>query len=850
MNAASSASRTLLPALTPRSFFASLFGMMATAVLINAVHVLLDAQTPGEHALVIPALWVFLFLLGLSALTRACFRFRLLSRPELLCVLYSMLLSGPLMTQGFWHRVVSITTTIPRTGDFSKMDAFSDKLWSADTNLLSGRGFEPSANTVWKGEARLERMDHTLRTGDRVLVLENRDGGGESTVRFRLELKQDGREGIMPGTPYLFSMLIRPSDFAGDTEYFARLELPDGTEEEILRSRIVRPPSVIHPQGFQREGIYGFTVPRIIKDGVFFLEIGLAGGGRLDLADPQFRSVLALEELFTGRRTLSRNEYETLPAHQRDAWLVRPDSTWSLENLRYRLGGYVPWRVWWRPILAWGSLISLILISSLCVAVVMRRKWMDSERYSMPLTQIPRALLGPPDLRDGEGLRMLLRNPTFWAGFLISLIWCLLKIASFYNPNVPNPGISVELGAYFGPEWGGAWNTRFEVLGLFLALAVFIELNILSSFVLGFFFFRLLYWYGQVSGMRALPGFPFAQEQQLGGYLAYALLVLFFSRKYLRDVLREAVSRTPAEPGELFSSRTALLLLLGVGVGSMAWAGWIGVSISGMLLFMGFLMVVTFVAMKLRAECGVSYGYFTPNNVALVLLIVGGIGRFGSAAVLVSFMASFFLTVTVFMLIPGAQLELIELGRRYGVNPRHILYTCLMGIAGGIFFGGYFFLSNSYAIGANQIRHTWAFAEKPWYFGDLNHEIAVASGTASGSSGVGASAYGYGLGAGMIFLLTVLRQYFAGFWFHPLGFLIGSTHMMNQGWMPLWGNFLAAWVIRFLVVKLGGAETVRKRLIPFFVGFFIAAVLATLLANLHGAYLRTQGVGTIFSNLL
>lgn len=41
--------------------------MMATAVLINEVHVLMDAQTPGEHALVIPALWVFLFLLGLSA---------------------------------------------------------------------------------------------------------------------------------------------------------------------------------------------------------------------------------------------------------------------------------------------------------------------------------------------------------------------------------------------------------------------------------------------------------------------------------------------------------------------------------------------------------------------------------------------------------------------------------------------------------------------------------------------------------------------------------------------------------------------------------------------------------------
>jgi hypothetical protein len=843
-------SSSLLPAMTPRSFFASLFAMMATAVLINAVHVLLDAQTPGEHALVIPALWVFLFLLALSALVRACFRFRLLSRPELLCVLYSMLLSGPLMTQGFWHRVVAITTTLPRTGDFSKMDAFSDKLWSADLNLLAEHGLEASAETLWTGGARLERMDHSLRRGDSVLVLENRDGVTESAVRFRLPLKDNGREGVMPGTPYLFSMLIRPSGFDGDTDYFARLVLPDGDVEDILRSRIVRPPSAIHPQGFQREGLYGYTVPPLRTEGDFFLEIGLLGAGRLDLADPQFRSVLALEELFTGRRTLSRLEYEALPAHQRDAWLPRPDSTWSLENLRYRIGGYVPWRVWWRPILAWGSLITLLLVSSLCVAVIMRRKWMDSERYGMPLTQIPQALLGAPDLREGEGMRTLLRNPTLWAGFLIGLVWCLLKIAAFYNPNVPNPGISVDLKPYFGPEWGEAWNTRFEVLALFLALAVFMELNILSSFVLGFFLFRLLHAYGQFSGMKAVPGFPFAQEQQIGGYLMYAVLVLFFSRKYLRDVLREALRPKAPDRGEIFSSRTALLTLAAAGAASLLWASWIGVSLGGMALFMGFLMVVIFVSMKLRAECGVAYGYFTPNNVALILLMAGGIGRFGPAAVLVSFMGSFFLTVTVFMLIPGAQLELIELGRRYGIRPRHILYTCLLGIAGGLVFGGYVFLSNSYALGANQIRHTWAFQEKPWYFGDFNRELAVASSDGAGRAPMGPAAYGYALGAGMMLVLTVLRQFFAGFWFHPLGFLMGSTHMMNQGWLPLWGNFLAAWVIRLLVVRFGGAEAVRKRLIPFFVGVFLAAVLATLLANVHGAILRSQGVESIFSNLL
>jgi hypothetical protein len=143
---------------------------------------------------------------------------------------------------------------------------------------------------------------------------------------------------------------------------------------------------------------------------------------------------------------------------------------------------------------------------------------------------------------------------------------------------------------------------------------------------------------------------------------------------------------------------------------------------------------------------------------------------------------------------------------------------------------------------------------KPWYFNTLNEELSQATFAMSSDSatdtGFAASTTGYLYGAGMVGFLSVLRQLFAGFWLHPIGFMLGSTHIMGGGGGALWGSLLTAWALRLVAVKLGGAETVRTRLQPFFAGVFLASVLALLLNALIGMYLRSQGVELIFNQLL
>jgi hypothetical protein len=388
---------------------------------------------------------------------------------------------------------------------------------------------------------------------------------------------------------------------------------------------------------------------------------------------------------------------------------------------------------------------------------------------------------------------------------------------------------------------------------------------------------------GEFTGLNATANYPFVNEQQTGAYFSYALLLIFFSRKYLWNVIGQALARSPEANGEPLSYRAAFGLLLAAAVGIMLWARWIDVSSWGMLAFLFFILCVCFVAAKFRAECGTPYGYFGPWNAALFLFFIGGVSLFGSGTILVALTASFFLCETVFFLIPGAQFELIELGRRVRVVPRHVLYIALLGVLGGMFFGGWVFLSNAYSVGGETVRYNWAFEYKPWYYFVYNTEMVgatrkyigeqqAAPGTADAEfnrepsasasrdapadgsrlesantpaksqNGIEPATYAYLFGAAVTVVLTVLRQVYAGFWFHPMGFIVGMTRMMDY----VWGSILAALVIRFVVLWLGGAATIRSKLQPFFIGVFIGGIVAAVLFGGIAGYLYHIDIARFF----
>ena len=833
-------------------------------------------QEIGAMALALPAFWAFLILLFLSVLLLRTARFELLTRADLLCVLFVGLLAAPLMSVGFWRFLIPSVATFPRGEDFFYLDTVNPKLWPHGPNLTEGI-LEEEQNPRLEARGRVHWETLALADGGKepVPVIEHTAERAESTLRVGIPLARGTKGMLIPGESYLLSVLSRAENLGLQSFYYCRVYYDESAEfdVEVFTTAKEAEISFIQKEGFRRAGVYGLVLPRTLERGLV-IEFGLKGSGRVAFQDLQLVNTEALESAYLGRAVISQEDFRRMTERDAAGLLVRPDDLFSLAGLGYLVSAYIPWGDWWQPLLAWGSYLALILAGTFAVAVIMRREWIESQRFPLPLAQIPLFFLadkgaeGKPrsvveEKGGGEARRetptttpyrrrprLLVAgwfNRSMWAGFAVTFVWCALRGWHDFNIAVPDLAIDVRLQPYISdPTFGHMWSpVSFKVLAVFLGAAVFLELNVLMSLIIGYFLFRAQFWLGEVYGLTYQRGYPYVEHQQLTAYVVYALLLLFFSRKYLLTVLRAAISGEERR-GDLFSPRGALLLLIISAVGMGFWAHWVEMPVGGMLILYATLLSVGFVAMKLRAECGVpSYAFF-PTAIVLIVGVAGGMEVFSAQGTMFAVFVSVILGAHAFFLIPGLQLEFLELGRIFRLKRRIIILVNVMAVSGGFFIGGWFFLSGAYAKGIEwfpdrgdfrdilhesrnfNLIHADALRNMEEQKRDPGEEERV-------SSDVGLGTWVSLYAGGMTALVAGLRYIFAGFWFHPIGIIVGPMPVMNH----IWGSLLVAWLVRLAVLKLGGAAAVREKLLPFFAGVFLAVVMAKALffvINLHLFY--------------
>lgn len=852
-----------LPGVTPRSVAASIFCMVLLGMIAQFTEVteLATGNWISHHPLSMTAILLTIVMLMSSALVWRVSRICLFSRPELLCILFSMALAAPIISQGFWQRIITTSGTLPRTSDFKKMDAFSDKLWPHGPNILEGAlsreliGAENGISLEEVGNVEWKEVEYNVKHGKELRAMmptmTNSEADGVSLLRIKVPIEKDGEPLLLLQQPYLFSALVRGEELGADAQYFCRVYYDDSEvfSDEAFASRAAPKITYLQQEGFWRLGKFDLKFPVIIEKYAVF-EIGLNGEGSFEVTDLKLMDVSGLQAAFTGRKIVGEAEYSKIPPEQRANLIVKPDNMLSLAGLSFILTGYIPLSQWVGPVVSYGGFVVCLLFATFALNVIMRRQWVDNERYPLPVTQIPLALLGK-DEEQGEDhvLSSIWRNKLMWTGFAATFFWCLMRLWHAYNPKVPDMSVDFNLKPYFAdPSWGKMWNgVSFSVVATFVALAVFMELNILLSMVVGYFFFRMQFWFGKSTGLDVYPEFPFGLYQEVGAFAAYAVVVVFFTRKYLWGVLKDAVTGNTETSGEeVFSYRTAVLLFLGSFVVIYFWAKWVGLGVTGSLVFFGFMVLIGFLCSKWRTECGTPFSHYGPIRPFLFLAVAGGMYTLGAELVAFSVIMSFILSQTVFYVLPGIQMELMELGRRFKMIPRHAFYTFILGLAGGLLVGGWVFLSSAYSLGGENMAHQWAFADKGWLFTHYNVELLDANqkllasteaATAAAEPAVEGSSPPYiwaiAFAAGATVVVSVLRQLFAGFWFHPFALLLAPCHMMQI----VWGSMLTALVIRFTVLKLGGAATVRKKLIPFFVGVILGALAAYVVTGMLNTWL-------------
>jgi len=865
--------------LSYRALLIGFCGVVLVAIWVFLHKVYLGGTDADENSPPTMAVGVFVGILLIGGLLTLVRRQLALARGELLVIYTMLVISAPLFTQGMWQRFLGLLNAIPTNKQyFDLLDSYSLEVWPHGEQLVKDQRFaegldneNTSANNPRFVEVvNIAESQVGKTTGLRIAHPEAEGGDVEdpttTTVRVRVPRRRGGQEALVPGEAYFLTGLFRLENMLSRSSFSLRLVTDRGDEIDILRLARDTPERFNTPGGFSRTGEPFVTMPRRLDDEAY-LEFSLRGPGAVTITDVLFFSNEALARMRQGSKEVSKSNLEQVPPNERDGLLVKPDAEATPEGLWYRLKGYIPYRMWLKPMLLWGSIVLAVFITTLALGVIFRKQWAENERFGFPLIVLPRLLLEQQD-RDGRLIRPLFRAMPFKIGFFAALAYGILLGLPNYVPGLPSPDINVPLGplftdptmkAFVGGMYGS--NNRFEVVFLFVAIAFFIDLQLLAS-VLIFFAITMIPWgfaeyFGWDESIQgpAQSKFPFPHSLHIGAFLALALVVLWVSRRHLVGVARRVFGLPGGvdDTGEALRYRTAVFLLFASFVFFGLWGAMTGLGIGSALIFFGFIVICGLVAARIRCEFGAPYAYFTPYVPYMIFYILGGLDVFTVETMVLAFLAGGFMAVAQFLMIAPTQVEMLELARQQKAKASGVKWAILAAVVGGVLIGGYVMLAWSYGGGSENLPYQWAF-NQGWVFYGLDISVAEhaqsLAAAAEGAEAAKESEYkpaaliAVFVGAGVTVGLTILRTLFVGFWLHPIGFILANTHFIYF----TWGSILVAFLIKLIALKVAGPRFIRQTLTPMFAGVFIGCVAAVALWDVVALILRAQGainVGTI-----
>lgn len=505
------------------------------------------------------------------------------------------------------------------------------------------------------------------------------------------------------------------------------------------------------------------------------------------------------------------------PLLDRLPWTIGPRPGEAAEAFfagRRSLADPAVWQGWTVPLLYWGTFLILLLATSLCLAVGVRRRWADEERLPFPALALPLALTEP-------GLP-LLRRPATWAGFAIPAGLHSLNSLNHLIPTVPTLPINkvVDVAPLLPFPWNGVdW---FPLLLHPVGIGTGYLVNADVGFSLWFFFLvrKLLNVWGVAQGWRQ-PGhggwgdgsaaeFPFTGFQAWGAWLAIGVIGI----AALRHV-RSAHDRRA-------------WIGFGLGFGAMCAMAWWG-GAPGWLppTFLGVYFLLMVALSRLAAETVTLSPLLVWVDPQGILVGLAGPKAFSPEALVHTGVLSWFNLDYRAAAMPHLMHSVAACS---GTTPLRRLVPAILAttvvavVAGVVSVLGMYFSEGAGTGNVNAFRVQ--YAASPWA------RVLGWLGSPDPPGGLLPAWIGVGVGAGVVTLLTVLRMRFAGFPLSP------SAYALDMSWANdlFWCDLLVAWAAKTLILRYGGIGAHRKAL-PFFLGLALGDFVVGAAWSLFGTAL-------------
>ncbi len=473
---------------------------------------------------------------------------------------------------------------------------------------------------------------------------------------------------------------------------------------------------------------------------------------------------------------------------------------------------------WLGPALWWTALITALMLAFVCLSSIFRRRWCDEDRLLFPATAVP--------LQITEERYGLFRSKVMWTGLLVTVAMTTLNVIHTVRPAVPSIPFSIDVGPYIQqmPPWNAIRESLMSAEPITIGVCYLMPLDLIFSL----WFFNLMFKAQLIIATHfawttdIYTGFPYIDNQSLGGFFALVASVLWLGRNYFAQVVRKVLGLESSldDSEEAFSYRGATIGLAASvafliyffargGMGPQLTLAW-----AGQFLLLG--LAVT----RIRAQLAppeFELWWVGPNHFLPMVM--------GNKAMSRQAQGIMWLTYPVtreFNYSPQPwsleALKLTEGGRmsRKGLAWLMVVMTPIAVLS--VFWAT---LHVAYASGV------WSNVDPGAEDHNLDTPLLFANAlnNPSGPDYAALTAVGVGLVATVI--LMVLKMQFTAFPLHPVALPIACA-WVTDGVLPA---IFIAWLIKAVVMRYGGLK-LHQQALKFFLGVIIGSSVMLFLRSL------------------
>jgi len=467
---------------------------------------------------------------------------------------------------------------------------------------------------------------------------------------------------------------------------------------------------------------------------------------------------------------------------------------------------------WLSPIALW-FIFTLALVSvMLCLNILLRKKWTETEKLAFPIIQLPFSMACSSS--------SFFRNPILWSGFALAGGIDILNGLHFFYPNLPYIPIKLQDISYLFSQkpWSAIGWTPVSAYPFIIGLAFFIPLDL--SFSCWFFYVlikveRIL---GSATGLSTAR-FPYVGEQSSGAWLALCLVTLWLTRRVARG--QEGKKAKGQEP--LSHSILAILGILAGTVVLVIFCLKTGMSLWVILAFFLIYFALSIAITRVRAELGPSSHEMYFTNPQRILVWTFGSRRLGTANLTMISLMYWFNRCNRSNPMPH-QLEGFKLAQLARISPSMLTLAMLLAAVVGILAAFWAQLHILFSRGAAAGTYGFQLGMGWETFNRLQSWVSTPT-----SPDVGAIS---AMSVGAIFTwgLFWFRRLFLWSPFHPVGYVLATSFPAID---YIWSSMFLSWLIKWSLLSHGGLAWYRKS-VPFFLGLILGEYIVGSLWSLIG----------------